>query len=261
MKQRLSMRFLPWAIATYAAICAAQQSNPWVLPNFAQRLEVEVSNPSSSPVQTLAVIPVVEAAQTALGFPGTLAITVMPGAAVSILPSQADDVDGDGSPDEFVFPVRLEARETRTVHVYYSTTLHDSIPWPKRAHASHTFGYNRATAALESEQIGYRTYGGFFLDIQARKEGKPGLYNALVGYFGSSHPSEIGQDVIHLGDTLGLGGIFLREGDNVYRPPLNMPDYAHKPSPPEVPEYRVIADGPAAGSGGSQNGSLENRKG
>jgi hypothetical protein len=205
---------------------------------------VEVSNPSSSPVQTLAVIPVFEAAQTALGFPGTLAIAVMPGAAVRILPSQADDVDGDGWPDEFVFPVRLEARETRTVHVYYSTTLHDSIPWPKRVHASHTFGYNRATAALESEQIGYRTYGGFFLDIQARKEGKPGLHNALVGYFGSSNPAEIGQDIIHLGDTLGLGGIFLREGNNVYRPPLNMPDYAHKASPPDVPQYRVVADGP-----------------
>jgi hypothetical protein len=231
-------------MATLAALSAAQQTDPWLLPNFAQRLELEVSNPSSSPVDTLAVIPVPEAAQIALRFPGTLAIAVMPGPAVKILPTQADDLDGDGSPDEFVFPVRLEARETRTVHVYYSTTLRDSIPWPKRVHASHAFGYNRATVALESERIGYRTYGGFFLDIQARRESKPGLHNTLVGYFGSSNPSEIGQDIIHLGDTLGLGGIFLRDGNNVHRPPLNMPDYAHKPSPPVVPEYRVIADGP-----------------
>src|SRR5882672_6374269 len=107
------MRLFPWTMAVSAALGIAQQSDPWLLPNFAQRLELEVSNPSSSPVDTLAVIPVAEAAQIALRFPGTLAIAVMPGLAVKILPAQADDLDGDGSPDEFVFPVRLQARETR----------------------------------------------------------------------------------------------------------------------------------------------------
>src|SRR5690349_19052725 len=77
-----------------------------------------------------------------------------------------------------------------------------------------------------------------------RAQGKPGLYNSLVGYFGSGNAAQIGEDVIHLGDTLGLGGLFLRAGNDVYRPPLNMPDYAHKPAPAEAPEYRVIADGP-----------------
>ena len=105
-----------------------------------------------------------------------------------------------------------------------------------------------ATIALPShsnpKRIGYRTYGGFFLDIQARAQGKPGLNNSLVGYFGSGVAGQIGEDVIHLGDTLGLGGLFLRAGDDVYRPPLNMPDYAHKPAPAEAPDYRVIADGP-----------------
>ena len=238
------MSVYPWSMVALAAMCIAQQPDPWVHSNFAQRLELEVSNPSPSPAETLAVIDAGDAARTAPGFPGTLAIALMAGPAPEILPSQADDIDGDGSPDEFVFSVHLAAGETRKLHIYYSTTLRDAIPWPKSAHASHAFGYNRATVALESEKIGYRTYGGLFLDIQARKEGRPGLYNALVGYFGSSHSSEIGQDIIHLGDTLGLGGIFLRDGANVYQPPLNMPDYAHKPSPREVPEYRVIADGP-----------------
>jgi hypothetical protein len=238
------MRYLGYALGACIAMCTAQPAARWTLPNFAQRLEVDVSNPSSAPVSALAIIPVAEAARRALQFPGTLAIAVMPGAIMTILPSQADDLDGDGVPDEFVFPVQLAAGETRPVHIYYSTTLHDSIPWPKRVHASHAFGYNRATVALESERIGYRTYGGFFLDIQARTQGKPGLYNSLVGYFGSGNPVQIGEDVIHLGDTLGLGGLFLRAGEDVYRPPLNMPDYAHKPSPAEAPEYRVIADGP-----------------
>ncbi|HEY3839860.1 MAG TPA: DUF4861 family protein [Bryobacteraceae bacterium] len=216
----------------------------WILPNFAQRLELEISNPSDHPVDTLAIVPVEQAARIAPHFPGTLAIVVIPGNPVLSVPSQADDLDGDGTPDEFVFTAKLAAGESRNVHIYYSTTLSDSIPWPKRVHASHAFGYNRATIALESEVIGYRTYGGFFLDIQARSEGHPGLNNSLVGYFGASHPVTIGRDIIHLGDTLGLGGLFLRSGDIVLRPPVNTPDYAHKPEVPDAPRYRVVSTGP-----------------
>jgi len=102
-----------------------------------------------------------------------------------VLPSQADDLDGDGVADEFVFPIELGPRERRTVHVYYSTTLDEPLPWPKRVHASHAFGFNRSTVAFESEIIGYRTYGGFFLDVQARWKDKPGLNNGLTGYLGS----------------------------------------------------------------------------
>jgi hypothetical protein len=235
------MRFVPLMVVSLAAPLCGQSASDWVLANFAQRLEVEVSNPSARAVDTLAVIPVAEAARVAPRFPGTLAIVVIDGTPVA---SQADDLDGDGLPDEFLFPVKLAAGEARTVHIYYSTTLKDSIPWPKRVHASHAFGYNCATAALESEVIGYRTYGGFFLDIQARATGQPGLNNSIVGYFGSRIPATIGRDVIHLGDTLGLGGLFLRSGSDVYRPPVNTPDYAHKPEAVDAPHYRVIADGP-----------------
>jgi len=223
---------------------AAQTTSGWLLPNFSERLELQVSNPSGGDIEALAVIPVPEAARTALQFPGTLAIAVIPGSPATILPSQADDLDGDGVPDEFVFPVKLAAGARVTVHVYYSQTLHDSLPWPKRVHASHAFGYNRATVALESEAIGYRTYGGFFLDVQGRRAGSAGLNNTLVGYFSASAPSDAGRDIIHLGDTLGLGGLFLRSGGDLFRPPLNMPDYAHRAPAAEAPSYRVIADGP-----------------
>jgi len=236
------MRNVIWFVFTLTAL--AQTPKPWLLPHFAQRLELEVSNPSAEPVATLAVVPVAQAAQVALRFPGTLAIVVAPGAGSAFVASQADDLDGDGTPDEFVFPVELGPHAAKRFDIYYSTTLREEIPWPKRVHACHVFGYNHATVALESEQIGYRTYGGFFLDIQGRMAGKPGLYNTLVGYFGSGRPSEAGWDVIHLGDTLGLGGLFLRGAGRLFRPPLNMPDYAHKPSSPEVPRYRVISSGP-----------------
>ncbi len=95
-----------------AATGWTRSPNSWVLPNFAQRLEVVVSNPFALPVRALAVVPVVKAAAVAPRFPGSLATAVLvnpPGSwfAVSIIHSQADDPDGDGAPDEFVFPVEL----------------------------------------------------------------------------------------------------------------------------------------------------------
>lgn len=112
------------------------------------------------------------------------------------MPAQIDDLDNDGVGDEFVFPV--------------------SLPWPKRVHASHAYGYNRATVTLESEAIGYRTYGGFCLDIPALPE-SPISVNSLAGCFGSRNPEHVGRDITSFGDTLGLGGLFLRAGDDVFR--------------------------------------------
>lgn len=220
----------------------------WLLPNFAQRLELEVSNPSDSEAYGIAVVSVSEASQTALDFPGSLAIAVMPNESggpypYSILPSQADDLDGDGGADEFVFPVTLKAGEVRKVHIYYSTTLRDRMVYPKKVSAQHNFGYNHQAVALESEIIGYRFYG-FFTDVQGRVPGNPGLYNNMVGYFGSGNPSIAGRDVVHIGDTLGLAGLFIRRDKQLFKPQMNVPDYAHKPSPADVPRYRVIADGP-----------------
>ncbi|MEN6532518.1 MAG: DUF4861 family protein [Bryobacteraceae bacterium] len=234
---------LTLCLVTFGCLARAGADEDWLLPNFAQRLEVEISNPSGSGVETIGVVPVEDALRVASGFPGRVAIAVVAGAAPTILPFQVDDLDGDGAPDEVVFPVKLVAGESRKVHIYYSTTLRDRMIYPKRVHAQHNFGYNHQTVSLESELVGYRTYGGFFLDFQARAKGQPGLYNGFVGYFGSITPV-VGRDVTHLGDTLGLGGMFLRLGKQIFRPPMNVPDYAHKPSPPAVPHYRVISDGP-----------------
>jgi hypothetical protein len=130
------------------------------------------------------------------------------------------------------------------VQIYYSTTLSGSITYAKEVHASHAYGYNRQTATLESTVIGYRTYGGFLLDVQARRAGQPGLYNDLDGFLAVHKNFLVGKDVFHVGDTLGLGGVFLTREGHSYRPGFNVPDYAHRPSPEEVPHYRVVADGP-----------------
>ncbi|MGH9449867.1 MAG: DUF4861 family protein [Terriglobia bacterium] len=247
------MKWFLWVVCigmlTSSAPAKTDLSGDWALPNFAQRLDLEVSNPSQTRVRTLVTLPVAATARIAPGFPGTLAITVVvnpSGSAypATVVPSQADDLDGDGQPDEFEFPITLAAGERREVEIYYSTTLSGRIVYAQQAHASHAYGYNRQTATLESALIGYRTYGGFLLDVQARTAGHPGLYNDLVGFLAAHKSVAVGKDVFHVGDTLGLGGLFLRSGGKIYRPPFNIPDYAHRPPPVEVPHYRVVGDGP-----------------
>ncbi len=236
-------------ILSVSAPARGQSAGEWLLPNLALRLSVEVSNKGDREVRALATIPVLEARRAAPDFPGTFAIAVMlnpAGSATlgSVIASQSDDLDGDGAPDQFEFPVVLAAGERRRVDIYYSTTIEDSIAWPKRVHAKHGYGYNREVAALESELIGYRTYGGFFLDVMAREEGNPGLNNDVAGYIPIRRDLGTGRDVFHIGDSLGLGGIFLRRNGKLYQPPMNVPTYAHKPSPGMVPHYRVISRGP-----------------
>ena len=162
----------------------------------------------------------------------------------TFLPSQAIDLDADGTADEFVFPVELAAGEQRRVDIYFSVALGDTVTYPQRVNAKHSYGYNRQVAALESELIGYRTYGGFFLDFMGRSAGRMGLNNDLAGYVSVRRDLGVGRDVFHIGSTLGLGGVFLRRGNQVWQPPMNVPDYAHKPSPEAVPHYRVVTQGP-----------------
>jgi hypothetical protein len=247
------MRRLVWILCLgflgSAALAKTDPSGDWALPNFAQRLAVTVRNPGRAQVRSLVTLSVVPTAKIAPGFPGTLAIVmeVNPPDAefpADVLPSQVDDLDGDGLPDQLEFPISLGPGESREVQIYYSTTLSGSITYPKEVHASHAYGYNHQTATLESTLIGYRTYGGFLLDVQARREGHPGLYNDLDGFLAVHKNFLVGRDVFHVGDTLGLGGLFLAREGHSYRPSFNVPDYAHRPSPEEVPHYRVVADGP-----------------
>ncbi len=248
MLRKMSL-WLALALAQGVLCNAAPPAGDWVLPNFAQRLDVTVTNPGSAPVDTLVTLPVAGLQKVALGFPGSLAIVVVkdkPGSKypVTVIPSQVDDLDGDGMADEFEFPMTLKPHESRQVEIYFSNTLHGKIVYPRAVHASHNYGYNHQTVALESEIIGYRTYGGFFLDIEGRVAGHEGLYNDLNGYLAAHMNFVVGEDVLHIGDTLGLGGIFLERDGTIYRPPMNVPDYAHKPSAEDVPHYRVVADGP-----------------
>ncbi len=242
-------------VSSFAAIspCAAQTRNlgpgDWLLPNLASRLSVKVRNHGSTAADALATISVVQARQVAADFPGRLAFVVL-------LSHQPSGPAATFVPFRWMIStamVRLIRSSSRSscrrvkklnVDIYYSTTLDDTISWPKRVSAKHSYGYNRQVAALESELMGYRMYGGFFLDMQARLQDRFGLFNDLAAYVPPRLDLGTGRDVFHIGATLGIGGFFLRQGDHVYQPPMNVPDYTHKPSPAMVPHFRVVANGP-----------------
>jgi hypothetical protein len=232
-----------------APLRAAAPDAGWLLPNFANRLSVEVRNPGKSQFQGLVTLPIVKAQAAAPEFPGRVALAVLVDAANAtqqgaVIPSQTDDLDGDGNPDQFEFPATLAPGANCRVDVYYSTTLETTFPWPQRVSAKHYYGYNREVAALESELVGYRMYGGFFLDLHGRKAGNFGLWNDAAAYVPIRLDLGTGRDVLHIGATLGLGGVYLRRNGKVYQPPANVPTYAHKPSPEMIPHYRVVAQGP-----------------
>lgn len=230
--------------ALVACSAQAQAGSGWVLPNFADLLRVSVSNPTARPLVTLATLDIDAARKIAPGFPGTLAVVVEDKSGIRFLPSQVDVGTSNSGDGAFVFAVKLGPRERERLSIYYSQTLRETLPWPKHVHASHSYGYNNATAAMETELIGYRTYGGFLLDVQAHRKSEFGLFNSLIGYSHISAPSALGEDVLHVGDTLGLGGIFLRADGRVFRPPFNTPDYAHRAAKPDEPNYRILATGP-----------------
>ena len=118
------MKSLRW-IATFVFALSVHAADPvgdWLLPNLGERLTIQVSNPSREPVKVLATIPIVDARKIAPEFPGRLAFALLLNTAAkdrpaTFLPSQIDDLDGDGTPDQFEFAVELAANERRQVDV------------------------------------------------------------------------------------------------------------------------------------------------
>ena len=241
------MRILSRWMTAAAMLClsgAATAASPWLLPNFSDRIELQVRNSYATRLNRVIVLSVHDVAVNAPGFPGTFALAMQPEKGGAFLPMQIDDLDGDGTPDEVAVQVDVPAHTSAPIEIYYSSTLHDSVPWPHAVHASHAYGYNTATAAIESSFIGYRTYGGLLFDVQAHSAGQSGLFNSLLGYSRTSSPPREGRDIVHYGQTLGLGGLYLQEGDAIYRPPFNTPTYSHRPAASGEPVYRIVADGP-----------------
>jgi len=71
MLRKMSV-WLALALAQAALCNAAPPAGDWVLPNFAQRLDVTVTNPGSVAVESLVTLPVASLQKVALGFQAAL---------------------------------------------------------------------------------------------------------------------------------------------------------------------------------------------
>jgi hypothetical protein len=152
------------------------------------------------------------------------------------LPSQADDINGDGKYDEIAFQIDLQPSQTRIVTISYGD--HDTgfrlrNGYPKRAHAKFTTKYEGM--GWESDLTAWRIYFDKRNAIDLFGKKQVGLY---LDTFGSPEydyhkDSAYGRDIYKNGDALGIGSI----GALVDGKPVKVSDVSER-------KWRIISDGP-----------------
>jgi rhamnogalacturonyl hydrolase YesR len=126
------------------------------------------------------------------------------------LPSQADDLDGDGKYGELAFQIDLEPRQTRIVTIAYGPQpLMQRIrtQYPKRTGAR--FATHYEGPGWESEETAWRIYFDKRNAIDLYGKRRPGLYLELFAQpeYVYHMESVLGRDIYGIGKALGVAGI------------------------------------------------------
>ena len=126
------------------------------------------------------------------------------------LPSQADDLDGDGKFDEIAFQIELKPKQTRIVTIAYSdmeTIQRLRSDYPKRTNAKFTTKFEGL--AWESEATAWRIYFDQRNAIDLYGKRRPGLYLEMFGSpeYDYHEESPFGRDIYKIGDALGIGAV------------------------------------------------------
>ena len=157
--------------------------------------------------------------------------------ATTELPSQADDLDGDGKPDEIAFQIDLKPRQTRIVTLAYGdnvTIARLRGPYAKRVDAAYEKKYEGP--GWESETTAWRIYFDKRNAIDLFGKRRPGLYLeslfAKPGYV-YHQESPMGRDIFDVGNSIGPGAVAAIVDGKVVR----VADVADR-------QYRVAASGP-----------------
>ncbi|HEX8888154.1 MAG TPA: DUF4861 family protein [Pyrinomonadaceae bacterium] len=152
------------------------------------------------------------------------------------LPSQADDLDGDGKLDEIAFQIELKPRQTRVVTIAYGDAA--SIArlrsgYPKRTHAKFTEKFEGM--GWESETTGWRIYFDKRNAIDLYGKRRPGLYLEMFGEpeYDYHEESPFGRDIYKIGDAIGIGSVAALVNGKV----VKVADVDNR-------SWRIIADGP-----------------
>lgn len=169
------------------------------------------------------------------------------------LPSQADDLDGDGRMDQITFIADFAAQERKPVTIHYANAGMIQRGYPKRTqaelshktggqfvdrkyeggafqnvaflrvppeHTDHSLFIRYEGPGWESDKVGYRFYLDWrnATDIFGKKV--PGMVLQDVGLdgFDSYHEmSDWGMDILKVGESLGIGSIGIWDGGKASR--------------------------------------------
>ena len=126
------------------------------------------------------------------------------------LPSQADDLDGDGKYDELVFQVDLKPRQTRIVTIAYgdqAAIQRLRSPYPKRTDAKFATRYEGP--GWESEYLSWRIYFDKRNAIDLYGKRRTGFYLDL---FSSPEyvyhlDTPLGRDIFKVDPSRGIGAV------------------------------------------------------
>lgn len=126
------------------------------------------------------------------------------------LPSQADDLDGDGKYDEIAFQIDLKPGQTRIVTLAYgdaATMQRLRTVYPKRTNMKYAQRYEGL--GWESEQTAWRIYFDKRNAIDLYGKRRPGLYLDLfsAAEYVYHQESPYGRDIYGIGKALGPAGI------------------------------------------------------
>jgi unsaturated chondroitin disaccharide hydrolase len=186
-----------------------------------KNIKLAVSNPSSTARSAAdIVIPVAEIRRVAPDFkPGAVIVTASDASTLEQdasvlqteeLPSQVDDLDGDGKADELAFQVDLAPHQSRIVTISYGE---GARVWRLRS------DYKQRTAVLfsskieglgwESERVAFRIYFDTRNAIDIYGKRRPTMQLAMYASADYAYHDESpeGRDIFKVGDSIGIGGV------------------------------------------------------
>jgi hypothetical protein len=186
-----------------------------------KNIKIVVSNPSANARSAAnVVIPIADIRKVAPDFkPGAAIVTASDASTLDEetsvlqteeLPSQMDDLDGDGKADELAFQVDLGPRQSRIVTISYGD---ENRIWRLRS------DYKQRTAAIfsrkieglgwESERVAFRLYFDPRNAIDIYGKRRPTLQLAMYAspdYLYHDESPE-GRDIFRVGDAIGIGAV------------------------------------------------------
>ncbi len=184
-------------------------------------IKVTVENPTDSarPAANI-VLSVAELRKISPNFmPGSLVVTCTSAATLNEdlastdsteLPSQVDDLDGDGTADELAFQIDLGPRQVRVVTIRYGAP--DIIfrlrkDYPMRTNA--LFSSKIEGLGWESEKIAFRVYFDprNAVDIYGKRRHSLQLKLYATPEYPYHEESPEGRDIFKVGDAIGIGAV------------------------------------------------------